>query len=266
MGNSMSFLRTLGSTGLQVSALGLGTVKFGRNTGIKYPSGFSLPGDDQISNLLSQARDHGINLLDTAPAYGSSEERLGQLLTNRREWIITTKVGEEFDGEKSRFDFSAAHTRLSIERSLRRLRTDYLDLVLIHSDGNDEAILSAGECVAALRQCQQRGLVRAIGMSTKTLNGGMQAAEQLDVVMVTYNLQQQDAEVVVRAQALAKGIVVKKGLMSGHLQDTQRDLVQDSMQLIFANPGVHSMIVGTLNPAHLTHNVMCARAAIAKSV
>lgn len=257
----MSFMRALGSTGMQVSALGLGTVKFGRNTGVKYPQGFALPDDAAIRNLLAYAKEQGINLLDTAPAYGSSEERLGALLTARHDWIIATKVGEEFDGTQSRFDFSAAHTRMSIERSLRRLRTDHLDIVLIHSDGDDEAILNNGECIAALRECQQRGQVRAIGMSTKTIAGGIRAAELLDLVMVTYNLQQQDTEVVERARMLAKGIVVKKGLMSGHVQDTQRDLVQESMNLIFAHPGIHSMIVGTLNPAHLSHNAACARRA-----
>jgi aryl-alcohol dehydrogenase-like predicted oxidoreductase len=255
----MSFRRTLGRTGLQVSALGLGTVKFGRNTGVKYPGGFSLPDDDQVTALLAQAKELGINLLDTAPAYGNSEERLGQLLTARQDWIITTKVGEEYDGLQSTFDFSAAHTRMSIERSLRRLRTDYLDLVLIHSDGGDEAILRDGACIEVLQQCKQRGLVRAIGMSTKTISGGVQAAELLDVVMVTYNLQQQDADVVTQARRLGRGIIVKKGLMSGHVQDTQRDLVQESMNMILATPGIHSMIVGTLNPAHLAHNIVCAR-------
>lgn len=259
----MSFIRSLGSTGLRVSALGLGTVKFGRNTGVKYPSGFALPDDARICNLLAQAKSQGINFLDTAPAYGSSEQRLGQLLTDRQSWIIATKVGEEFDGNESRFDFSAAHTRLSIERSLQRLRTDYLDLVLIHSDGNDEHILRDGECIAALQQCQQQGLIRAIGMSTKTLEGGMLAAQLLDVVMVTYNLQQQDSEVLTAAQALQKGIIVKKGLMSGHVQDAERDIVKESMQLIFANAGIHSMIVGTLNTAHLAHNITCANEAIA---
>lgn len=250
-------MRTLGSTGLAVSALGLGTVKFGRNTGVKYPAAFDLPDDDSIRNLLAQARELGINLLDTAPAYGSSEERLGQLLTNRSDWVVVTKTGEEFDGTHSTFDFSAQHTRLSIERSLRRLNTDYLDMVLIHSDGNDEDILRHSGCVEALLDCRQRGLVRAIGMSTKTEAGGMLAAELLDVVMLTWNLQQQDTAALARARSLNKGVLVKKGLMSGHVQGgtEARDLVQDSMQLIFGTPGIHSMIVGTLNAAHLQGNV-----------
>ena len=67
--------RPLGSTGIDVSSLGLGTVKFGRNQEVKYPTGFSLPVDRAIESLLDVARESGINLLDTAPAYGSSEQR-----------------------------------------------------------------------------------------------------------------------------------------------------------------------------------------------
>ena len=63
--------RALGQTGLNVSCLGLGTVKFGRNKVVKYPREFSLPSDDEVSALLELANGLGINLLDTAPAYGS---------------------------------------------------------------------------------------------------------------------------------------------------------------------------------------------------
>lgn len=267
MSASHAFMRQLGSTGLQVSALGLGTVKFGRNTGVKYPSGFELPGDAQIRDLLAAARELHINLLDTAPAYGTSEERIGALLTRRHDWVLVSKVGEEFDGSHSFFDFSAAHTKTSIERSLRRLRTDYLDVVLIHSDGNDEDILYRSDCVDTLRDCQRRGMIRAIGMSTKTEQGGCLAAELLDVVMVTYNLQQQDRAVVDRAHALGKGVLVKKALMSGHVQSggdtTQRDVVADSMQLALRTPGIHSLVVGTLSTDHLRSNVDKALAALA---
>ena len=97
----------LGQTSLDVSILGLGTVKFGRNQGVKYPNSFSLPSDKELSHLLSLAADVGINLLDTAPAYGMSEERLGHLLQGQRhQWIISTKVGEEFIQGQSYFDFS----------------------------------------------------------------------------------------------------------------------------------------------------------------
>src|SRR6187551_1536728 len=98
--------RPLGSTGFQVSVLGLGTVKFGRNQKIKYPT-FELPTDRAICQLLDDAQRYGINLLDTAPAYGIAEERLGALLgTRHSEFIIITKCGEEFVNGQSNYDFS----------------------------------------------------------------------------------------------------------------------------------------------------------------
>jgi aryl-alcohol dehydrogenase-like predicted oxidoreductase len=256
----MSFMRTLGSTGLDVSALGLGTVKFGRNEQVKYPTAFTLPDDAAVRALLAQAHELGINLLDTAPAYGTSEERLGQLLTNRKDWVIVTKTGEEFLDGASHFDFSAAHTRLSIERSLQRLRTDYLDIVLIHSDGNDEAILDHGECVATLQELKREGLVRAIGMSTKTPSGGLRAVRELDVAMLTFNLQQrEDLPAIALAQELGKGVLIKKGLMSGHLGSAHSDPLRASMELVLGQAGVHSLIAGTINPTHLAANVAIAK-------
>lgn len=256
----MSFMRKLPGTGLTVSALGLGTVKIGRNEQVKYPGAFTIPDDTAVRSLLAQARALGINLLDTAPAYGNSEERLGQLLAARKDWVIVTKTGEEFSNGISRFDFSATHTRMSIERSLRRLRTDYLDLVLIHSDGNDEAILQQGECVRVLQDCKRQGLVRAIGMSTKTVGGALRAVRELDVVMLTYNLQQrEDQPAIGLARELDKGVFVKKGLMSGHVQQPGRDLVRESLALVLEEPGVHSLIAGTINPSHLAANIAMAK-------
>ncbi len=89
------FLRPLGRTDIKVSALGLGTVKIGRDEGVKYPQKFTIPDDSAVKNLFSLARELGINLIDTAPAYGNSEERLGQLLSHRHEWVIVTKTGED---------------------------------------------------------------------------------------------------------------------------------------------------------------------------
>ena len=179
--------RELGTTGISVSCLGLGTVKFGRNRGVKYPEGFELPSDREITALLDLAHEAGINLLDTAPAYGSSEQRIGQLLPDRDQWLLCTKVGEIFEGGVSRFDFSAGHVRASIEQSLRHLRTDHLDLVLIHSDGNDLDILDNSDCLETLDRMRDKGMLRAIGMSSKIIEGGLRATELVDALMLTYN-------------------------------------------------------------------------------
>ncbi len=256
--------RKLGKTGIEISCLGLGTVKIGRNQAVKYPSGFALPSDEEVSALIAQAKELGINFLDTAPAYGSSEQRLGRLLRDRQDWIICSKVGEEFTAGKSHYDFSAEHTQRSIERSLRNIGTDYLDIVLIHSDGSDCKILESSDCPETLLRLKEKGLIKAIGMSTKTLEGGMKAAELLDLVMVTYNPSMQDDKVVIdHALALEKGILVKKALNSGHdcidpnTKDDQAGTNFTKRNLRFAldKEGVTSVIVGTINPQHLQENV-----------
>ncbi len=250
--------RLFGSSELMVSPLGLGTVKLGRNTGVKYPKPFDLPDDTQAGNLIALAKALGINLIDTAPAYGNSEQRLGKLLKGQRQdWVICSKVGEEFDAASgdSHFDFSARHTRHSIERSLDRLATDYLDIVLIHSDGHDEHILQHEGALSALQQCKQEGLIRAIGMSTKTVSGGLLAAELADAVMATYNPAYQDeAPVLDYCARHGKAAILKKAFGSGHLISEQ-DPARAAMQFALAHPGVTSAIVGTINPEHLRENV-----------
>lgn len=244
--------RRFGSTDLYLSPLGLGTVKLGRNTGLKYPQSFQIPDDTTAATLLDRARALGINLIDTAPAYGSSEERLGKLLQGQRsDWIICTKVGEEFIDGQSHFDFSAKHTRFSIERSLRRLATDCLDIVLIHSDGSDLAVINNGETLDALERCKREGLVRAYGMSTKTVEGGIAAAKISDAVMATYNLDYTAEKPVLDfCGTHSKGVLIKKAFASGHTSDPNA-----ALRFVLRQPSVTSVIVGTINPLHLQQNV-----------
>lgn len=248
-------LRPLGDTGIMVSPIGLGTVKFGRNEQVKYPKPFDLPQDGEISDLLAMASDLGINLLDSAPAYGSSQERLGRLLPGSRDrWVLVSKVGEFFEDGTSRFDFSFDTTIKVVEHSLRTLNTDYLDLVLIHSDGDDLRILEQEGALDALRELKQRGLIRAHGMSSKTPEGGMHTVREMDVVMATCNPDYDDDLPVLEAAAAAnRGVLIKKGLQSGHVSGPEG--VVQSMEYIFSQPGVSSMIVGTINPKHLQDNV-----------
>lgn len=264
-----SFHRPLGHTGLHVSPLGLGTVKLGRDQGVKYPSGFRIPDDRAACALIDLAAELGINLIDTAPAYGHSETRLGQLLRRQRQrWIIVSKVGEEFVDGQSHFDFSARHTRFSVERSLQRLKTDYLDLMLVHSDGNDLDILQQTEVYDTLARLKQAGKIRAYGFSGKTVDGGIRALETGDCAMVTYNLiDQQERPVLDYAQAHGKGILIKKALASGHacLQPGD-DPVRASFELIFAHPAVGSVIIGTIDPGHLRRNVATAAETIGLSL
>lgn len=258
------WMRKLGQTGINISALGLGTVKFGRNQAVKYPDSFIIPNDKTALALIHQASDLGINVIDTAPAYGDSEERLGRLLkAQRQRWTICSKVGEEFIGGQSSFNFSPEHICFSVERSLKRLNTDYIDIVLVHSDGNDLDIIKHWGTLDALAELKQKGLIRAFGMSTKTVEGGIAAAKKSDVVMVTYNLANKgELPVLDYCAEHNKSVLLKKVLASGHLPAGEDDPLKASMELIYSHSSVSSAIIGTINPVHLASNAQAARAAI----
>ena len=244
--------RELGTTGISVSTLGLGTVKFGRNQGVKYPKSFSLPDDKTLLRLLAAAADFGINLLDTAPAYGQSETRLGSLIKKtRNNWIVVTKVGEEFEQGVSSYDFSKQHTRYSVERSLKRLQTDYLDCVLVHSDGNDKDIISRGEVLPTLLELKACGLIRSIGFSGKDAAETAMAIPEVDVIMATLNpTDKSQLPLIDQCRLANKGVLIKKALASGHAPDTF-----SALAYVLGTQGVTSAIVGTINQAHLKNNV-----------
>ncbi|MCW8931924.1 MAG: aldo/keto reductase [Gammaproteobacteria bacterium] len=249
-------IRELGQTGIEVSPLGLGTVKFGRDQQVKYPWSFTIPDDQAVLELLSLSRALGINVLDTAPAYGNSEERLGQLLKNRQDWVIVSKVGEAFENGQSFFDFTAKTTRKTIENSLRKIKTDYLDVVLVHSDGDDQRVIQQTDVIETLQRLKEEGYVRAIGLSTKTTEGGIWTVENTDVIMATRNTTDHtDDPVLERALELNKGVVIKKGLQSGHA-DTKAggNGVEEALNYVFSHQAVSCLIAGTINPKHLEQN------------
>lgn len=257
--------RELGQTGLKISPIGLGTVKFGRNEGVKYPHGFEIPDEKALAKLLSMARERGVNLIDTAPSYGTSEERLGRLLKGqRRDWVIIGKAGEEFENGKSSFHFTPQYFEMSLQRTLERLNTDYLDVFLIHSDGNDMKILNDKALMQAMQDFKIRGVVKAIGVSTKTPEGGVKALETMDVVMATYNpAETTEKPVLDYAAKHGKGVLIKKALASGHIHKFgSATPVQDVMDFVFKHPGVSAVITGTINPDHLRDNIGAVKRAL----
>ena len=259
--------KQLGQTGITVSPIGLGTVKFGRNQKVKYPSPFDLPGENELADFLELAKSLGINTLDTAPAYGLSEERLGRLLNGQRsEWTIIGKAGENFVDGESCFDFSADGVEKSVNESLERLKTDYIDVLLIHSDGRDTEILNDDALIRRLDDLKSQNLVKAHGISTKTVEGGLYALEKLDCVMATYHPAYTDEKPVLdTAKKMQKGVILKKALASGHVKDIAPegvDPVEYSLSHAFAEDSVASVIIGTISRDHMRHNVKAALKAL----
>ncbi len=149
--------RTLGSTGVQLSELGFGAAGLGNDFGTLDPS--------EGKRAVDKAIDCGITYFDTAPYYGRtlSEERLGAALEGKRNQIVlSTKIGRY---DRAVFDFSGERVQTSIDESLRRLRTDHVDLLIAHDIefGDREQIIS--ETIPAMRRLQEAGKTRFVGIS-----------------------------------------------------------------------------------------------------
>jgi aryl-alcohol dehydrogenase-like predicted oxidoreductase len=240
--------RRLGKTGLLVSRIGLGTVKVGRNNAVKYPAPFQLPSNQRLGELLDEAIILGVNLIDTSPAYGESETRLASFVkANRSRIVLSTKAGETFADGRSKYDFSPVAILASVDSSLRRLKTDTLDILLLHSEGNDCQNISSA--MPALRKLKDDGRVRAVGISAKTPEGIAFAVQQrLEVVMAPFNLTNQSlGPALASAHDAGVGVIAIKGLQSGFLAGR----IQEAVQFVLDQPFIDSLVIGTINPAHL---------------
>jgi aryl-alcohol dehydrogenase-like predicted oxidoreductase len=245
--------RRLGRTGIAVGPIGLGTTKLGRNTDVKYPASFDLPSDKQVEALLEAALALGVNLIDTAPAYGDSERRLGQFISRRDRWVLCTKCGERYEYGQSAYDFSGKALSRSVEASLQRLQTDYIDVVLLHSDGRDLDILTRSDAIETLTRMKAAGKARAIGISAKTSEGVAAALTLLDVVMAPFS--ERDPALgpaLASAHDQSAGIVAIKGLFSGRLESAR------AIEFVLRRPFIDCLVVGTINTDHLRDAVATA--------
>jgi aryl-alcohol dehydrogenase-like predicted oxidoreductase len=232
---------------LTVAPIALGTTKIGRNTDVKYPVNFSLPSDQAVAELFASALQLGVNLIDTAPAYGAAETRLGKLIESHRdEVLICTKAGEQYAHGQSTYDFSRAAIRASVDASLQRLKTDHVDILLLHSDGRDSEILTQTDALEELTRLKRSGKINAFGISAKTSAGVRQAVRDCDIVMAPFSQKETELDTALaEAHARGLGILAIKGLFSGHLE------VRPAIEFVVSQPFIDALVIGTLNPAHL---------------
>ncbi len=263
--------RQLGKTDMLVSILGFGGAEIG----------FEGATAETVAKLLNSALDAGLNVIDTAECYEGSEELIGTAVGHRRdEFYLFTKVGHP-KGVGSE-DWSTASILQSIERSLRRLQTDRLDLVQLH--GCSEAILRKGDVVSALQTARARGHTRYIGYS-----GDSRAAKfavesgAFDTLQTSINIADQEAlELSVPlAREDDMGVIAKRPIAnaawkSGHKPinsyhqtywDRLRKLdyefirlqpwkesIAHSLRFTLSVPGVQTAIVGTTKPERWQEN------------
>lgn len=245
--------RRLGRSDVVVPALGFGSFKIGRNQSIKYARAYDLPGEDEAATLLNGVLDLGSSLIDTAPAYGCAEARIGRHLAARRsEFVLSTKVGEQFEDGISTYDFTPSSVEASARRSVERLGGP-VDILLVHADADDLRRSADPGLIASLVALREAGLTRLIGFSGRSETATRTAFAWADVVMIEYHHELPGAAVLL-AEAHHRGIgtMVKKALASG------RHDAETALRFALENPHVDSVIVGGLNLSHLRQNVAIA--------
>jgi len=216
--------RTLGTTGLQVSEIGFGGWAIGGATeagGV--PIGWGGTTDDDSLAAIRRARELGVTFFDTADIYGHgrSESLLGIVLSRKRaEVVIATKVGNvRGAGGEHRKDFSKSHIFHAIDGSLKRLRTDYVDLYQFHNPSLGD--LRRGEIQEAMEMLQALGKIRYWGVSVTTPEEGIEIVKSGwgYTLQVLYNILNQAAARVLfpLAREEGYGIIARVPLASGLL-------------------------------------------------
>lgn len=280
----------LGRTGFAATRLGFGAMELSGLAGALSPQ--------RVGRLLGGVLDAGINLIDTAPDYGASEELIGAHLAHRRkEFFLASKCGclvgrtPVLRDGRLEHDFSPENLRAGVEQSLRRLKTDHLDLVQVHSSPS-RAVLEAHGSLAALEALRAEGKVRFLGMSS-VLPDLLDHIEMavFDVFQIPYSaLQPEHEEAIGTAARAGAGTIIRGGVARGAPapdQDPERghefwrsflrerrdlweraqldELLEGSsrmeflLRFVLGHPDLHTTIVGTSNPEHLAANLAAAR-------
>lgn len=267
--------RRLGRTGLEVSELGFGA----------WEIGWTRPEEgDEVGRLLNRALDLGINFIDSSAAYRWSEELIAKYVGHRRdEFFFATKCGSgrvlQPDGEwVQTLDYSAKAIAPQIDRSLQRLKTDYIDIVQLHSPGLDD--VAFGDGLEGLKRAQEQGKVRFISLSADG-DAARKAVEigEYDTLQLTYNvLEQEPAEIIAAARENDMGIIVKVPIANALFEKPRSEAgntvlwdraqtvlspecvgdlprVEAALRWLLCDENVHTAIVGTTNVNHFEANV-----------
>jgi len=272
-----------GRAGLNVSVLGFGAA----------PVGFLQTERRRVGDMLNSLLDAGMNLIDTAANYQGAEELIAETVGGRRaDYVLVSKCGHELPDLKGR-PWSAELVTKTVDRSLRRLRTDVLDVMLLHSC--DLATLKAGEALGALVKARDAGKVRFVGYSgdneaaayaaalpdVTVIETSVNVADQVNIDKVLPACVKHDVGVLAKrpvANAAWKDIEEQPGVYKSYAKTYTERLAKmrlDPAALGFRGPaerawpelalrftlaqrGVHCAIIGTTNPENARANLEAA--------
>jgi aryl-alcohol dehydrogenase-like predicted oxidoreductase len=282
-----------GRTGERITKLAFGAMEF--RGALPFIGGSDIE-PVQAGKVLNAVLDAGINLIDTSPDYGPSEQFIGEYISHRRsEYFLASKCGCPInpspDDWPPRHSYTRKNVRAGVEQSLRRMKTDHLDLVQIHMSPS-RAVLEQTDAVAELELLRAEGKVRFIGMSgilpDLTDHIAMGVFETFQIPYSAIEREHEDA--ITAAAAAGAGVIIRGGVARG-LQGFSTDVVKripeqfrsgvvrrkallDKLALeneldgiprmefllrfTISHPGMTTTIVGTRNLAHLSDNVRAA--------
>ncbi|HNB21478.1 MAG TPA: aldo/keto reductase [Candidatus Melainabacteria bacterium] len=262
--------RVFGKTGMEVSVLGFGGAEIG----------FEGATPASVREILSAALDAGLNVIDTAECYMDSEELIGEAVSSRRQdFYLFTKCGHKWTYTEEAW--GAIDIAESLERSLKRLKTDYVDLLQLHSCS--KKILQKGECIKALQKAKEEGKVRFIGYSGDG-DDALYAIKTgaFDVLQTSCSIA--DQEVIEKLLPLAgekgMGVIAKRPIANAawrypsrpqnnyiheyweRLRDLKYDFIngnadaagETALRFTLSCPNIHTMIVGTNKPTRWLEN------------
>lgn len=270
--------RALGKTGLEVSPLGYGAA----------PIGYLGTDQKQVEQILDVLAEGGVNVIDTAACYEGSEQVLGAILgPRRRNFVIVSKCGHIVEGVDGP-EWSPSLIAQSVDRSLRRLRTEHVDVMLLHSC--DLSVLERGEAVTALAKAREEGKVRFIGYSGDNEAAAYAAAlPEMDVIETSINVCDQAnlESVLPPAQERQLGMIAKRPIANAAWKQSQPGLYAEyarpyaerlremnvrpadlgfdgapdevwpeiALRFTLSLPGVHTAITGSTKPENVRANL-----------
>jgi aryl-alcohol dehydrogenase-like predicted oxidoreductase len=269
--------RKLGETDIKASVLGFGGSEIG----------YQQASVGTVKKLLDEALDGGLNVIDSAECYVASEELIGEAVGKRRkDFYLFTKCGHESGW--SRPDWRSESLLRSIQRSLKRLKTDYVDLIQLHSCSETE--LRKGDVIETLKRARERGYARYVGYSGDS-QAALYAVEcgVFDTLQTSINIADQEALDLFLPLAhkhnlgvIAKRPVANVAWQNGtrppkdgygrpywerlqklqyeFLQGELKETVAAALRFTLSVPGVHTAIVGTTKPGRFAHNAAAVAA------
>jgi aryl-alcohol dehydrogenase-like predicted oxidoreductase len=279
----------LGRTGLQVGRLGYGAME------LRGPRAWGPPvTDDQTGTLLNAVLDSGMNLIDTSPDYGDAEEHIGRWISHRRaEFVLSSKCGCPMSASgdpraQPPHDYTRTNIRAGVERSLRRMRTDHLDILMVHLSPS-VAVMRSEDTIAEMLALRDEGTIRFTGMSGELPHlPDHLALGVFDVYLVPYSpLDLSHGDLITAAAAAGAGTIargsiarpltpppdvlpepIRRPLADLHerLTAARLDDLADGaspmellLRFLLGHPALDAVLVGSTRVAHVQANVAAAR-------